>query len=113
VYALAQVSPVTIVKTLPILKADIDAVFLGRVTATSLEEHRATEQFPNQLIEELIKNSDPSLRPITVMDPANLICTGGTCAVTLNLTVMYKDDNHITPQGSLLYEGEIIKFLQK
>lgn len=113
VYGLAQVSPVTIVKTLPILKADIDAVFLGRVTATSLEEHRATEQFPNQLIEELIKNSDPSLRPITVMDPANLICTGGTCAVTLNLTVMYKDDNHITPQGSLLYEGEIIKFLQK
>lgn len=112
VYALAQASPVTIVKTLPVLKSDIDAIFLGRAIATSVEEHLTAEQFSNHLIEGLVKNSDPSLRPITVMDPASLMCAEDTCAAIIGRTVMYNDDNHITSQGAMLYEDTLASYLK-
>lgn len=112
VYALAQVSPVTIFRTIPILKANVEAIFLERNTPTTLNEHRAWESFTDQVIETTIRNAPPSLKPITALDPAELFCSREKCAIAINNTVMYKDDNHITPQGTLLFENEILRIVQ-
>lgn len=112
VYALAETSPVTIIKTIPILKADVEAIFLERTTPTTVSEHRAWESFTDNVIETTIKNASPSLKPITILDPAELFCSTDPCAIAINNTVMYKDDNHISVQGSLLFENEILRMIQ-
>jgi peptidoglycan/LPS O-acetylase OafA/YrhL len=111
-YALAQAAPVTFIKTLPVLKADVEAVYLERTTPTTITEHRETESFTDQVLESAMRDAPASLHPITVLDPAQLLCATDPCAITINNTVMYKDDNHITPQGSLLFENEILRSIQ-
>jgi hypothetical protein len=109
IYAMAHVSPVVIVKTLPVLKADVEAIFLERTTPTTPAEHRERESFANTVIENTIRNSPPGLQPITILDPAQLLCSADRCAIAINNTVMYRDDNHITAQGALLFENEILR----
>lgn len=111
-YALAQAAPVTFIKTLPILRADVEAIFLERTTPTTIAEHRETESFTDQVLESAMRDAPASLHPITVLDPAQLLCATDPCAFAINNTVMYKDDNHITPQGSLLFENEILRAIQ-
>jgi peptidoglycan/LPS O-acetylase OafA/YrhL len=111
-YAMAQAAPVTVVKTMPVLKADVEAVFLNRTTPTTISEYREMESFPDKVLETTIRNAPSGLKPITVMDPAKLLCSSEQCAIAINNTVMYKDDNHITPQGSLLFENEILRIIQ-
>ncbi len=111
-YAIAQAAPVTFIKTIPVLKADVEAIFLGRNTATTLAEHREWERFTDGILDTTIQGASPSLHPITVLDPAQLLCSAEQCAFAINNTVMYKDDNHISPQGSLLFENEILRLIQ-
>ena len=112
VYEMARTSPVTLVKTTPVLRADVEAVFIGRTNATTLNEHREAEGFTENVMDEVIRNASSSLKRIDILDPATLLCSGSTCAIAINNTVMYKDDNHITPQGSLLFENEIIRLIE-
>jgi hypothetical protein len=112
IYALAQAAPVTLIKTIPVLKADVEAVYLERTTPTTITEHLETEGFTNQVLESAMRAPPTSLHPITVLDPAQLLCATDPCAIAINNTVMYKDDNHITPQGSLLFENEILRSIQ-
>ena len=112
IYALAQAAPVTFIKTLPVLKADVEAIFLERTTPTTPAEHRETESFTDQVLSSAMRDAPASLHPITVLDPAQLLCATDPCAIAINNTVMYKDDNHITPQGSLLFENEILRSIQ-
>jgi peptidoglycan/LPS O-acetylase OafA/YrhL len=112
IYALAQAAPVTFIKTIPVLKADVEAVYLERTTPTTITEHRETESFTDQVLESAMRAPPTSLHPITVLDPAQLLCATDPCAFAINNTVMYKDDNHITPQGSLLFENEILRLIQ-
>lgn len=112
IYAMAQAAPVTIMRTLPVLKADVEAVYLERTTPTTLVEHRAWESFTDQVIDSTIRNAPASLKPITTLDPAELLCSADPCAITVNNTVMYRDDNHISAQGSLLFENEILRIIQ-
>jgi peptidoglycan/LPS O-acetylase OafA/YrhL len=112
IYAMAQAAPVTIIRTLPVLKADVEAIFLERTTPTTLAEHRAWESFTDHIIDTTIRNAPPSHKPITTLDPAELLCSEDPCAIAINNTVMYKDDNHISAQGSLLFENEILRIIQ-
>ena len=112
IYALAQVSPVTIVKTMPILKANVESIFYGRATLTTQEEHLNWERFVNEQIDKTIANAPAGSYPISVLDPASLLCVSGTCQTSVGATTMYEDDNHITPQGSMLFESEIEKLIQ-
>jgi hypothetical protein len=109
---MARTSPVTLLKTTPVLRADVEAVFIGRTNATTLNEHREAERFTENVMDEVIRNASSSLKRIDILDPATLLCSGSTCAIAINNTVMYKDDNHITPQGSLLFENEIIRLIE-
>jgi hypothetical protein len=111
-YAIAQAAPITVIKTIPVLKADVEAIFIKRTTPTTLTEHRQREGFTDEVIESAIKNAPASLHPITILDPAELVCSQEECATAINNTVMYKDDNHITPQGSLLFENQILRIIQ-
>jgi len=111
-YAIAQTAPVTVVKTLPVLKADVESIYLNRTTPTTLAERREMEGFPDKVLNSAISNAPASLKPITILDPGELVCSTEQCAISINNTVMYKDDNHITPQGSLLFEREILRFIQ-
>ena len=111
-YAMAQAAPVTIVKTIPVLKADVEAIFIKRTTPTTLTEHLEREGFTDQVFESAIRNAPASLHNITIMNPAELLCSQEECAIAINNTVLYKDDNHITPQGSLLFENEILRIIQ-
>lgn len=111
-YALAEAAPVTVIKTIPVLRASAESVFLKRTTPTSREEHRKNESFAVRIIEDAIRDAPRSLNPITTMDPASLVCDEKQCAISINNIVMYRDDNHITPQGSLLFENEILRTMK-
>lgn len=111
-YALAEAAPVTVVKTIPILKAGVEAIFLKRMAPTTAAEHRLTEGFVNDIFEHAMLSAPSSLKAISTWDPAELLCREDQCAIAINKTVMYRDDNHITPQGSLLFENEILGTLR-
>lgn len=112
IYALAEAAPVTVVKTMPILKAGVEAIFLKRMAPTTRTEHQSAEGFVNEILENTIFNAPSSKKAITTLDPADLLCREEQCAIAINKTVMYRDDNHITPQGALLFENEILGALQ-
>jgi hypothetical protein len=79
---------------------------------TTRTEHQSAEGFVNEILENTIFNAPSSKKTITTLDPADLLCREEQCAIAINKTVMYRDDNHITPQGALLFENEILGALQ-
>jgi hypothetical protein len=43
-----------------------------------------------------------SLQPLTIVDPAGLLCEGETCDVARHGMPLYRDDNHLSLRGCVL-----------
>ncbi|NIA28155.1 MAG: hypothetical protein GWP02_08870, partial [Desulfobulbaceae bacterium] len=43
-----------------------------------------------------------SERPVTIVNPAKLLCDGSSCKVVLDGTPLYRDDNHLSLRGCVL-----------
>jgi peptidoglycan/LPS O-acetylase OafA/YrhL len=103
--ALTEYAPVTIFRSTPTLKVDIEN---GLLRGIPLELPRAdylrSESRPNEAIDA----ARAQTTGIEVFDPSTLICRE-TCKVVLDEQVMYSDDNHITAQGALLFKDVLVR----
>ncbi len=70
-----------------------------------LEDHREYNRVPYEIFS--------SIPGITVLDPAEKLCADGTCLVRMNDKRLYIDDNHLTDDGTLLFEEELRRALIK
>jgi hypothetical protein len=102
---LTTAAPVTIFRSVPILHTSAPTGLLrDQPLAPSMAEHREYESSFDRIINAALADV-PS---VTTFDPAALLCKR-TCAVILDGKLLYSDDNHITPQGTLLFKAALLK----
>jgi hypothetical protein len=106
--ALARIAPVTLMKTVPVLGSAVEEGLTHDPDhfEPTIEEHRAREAFVAGLIDAAARR----VHGVTILDPATRLC-GTRCASVLDGELLYKDDNHLTAQGSLLFEEELVRLL--
>lgn len=102
---LAAIAPVTIVRTTPSLKTEARRGLLRDLPLQpTIEEYRNQEKLADAGIDAALQG----LQNVDAFDPADLLC-GKVCAVVLDRTLVYVDDNHMTFQGALLFKPSLMK----
>jgi hypothetical protein len=66
-------------------------------------EHREFNTIPDQALQ--------TVNDAIIIDPAEKLCASGTCMTEFNGQRLYADDNHLSDDGALLFEGELTKVL--
>jgi peptidoglycan/LPS O-acetylase OafA/YrhL len=110
VLALTTVAPVLIFHTVPVLKLDVKTGVARRPNEfePTLDEHRRFESFTSSIISDLVASN----KNVAEFDPANLMCQS-TCSAFHAGVPMYRDDNHLSVQGALLFEDLLWKALNE
>jgi len=79
---------------------------VNSMIAPSIDEYRERTADVTRVFDSLT-----SEQPITIVDPAKLLCDGSSCRVVLDGTPLYRDDNHLSLRGcvfvSSLFDGVI------
>jgi peptidoglycan/LPS O-acetylase OafA/YrhL len=107
-HSLVRFAPVTVIKTAPVLNAPVEQ---GKIRdpdrfEPTLAEYRDTESLADRLIDEAVRTR-ANLR---TMDPAQRLCRE-KCYSVLDGNLVYRDDNHLTAQGALLFEDDLVAAL--
>jgi hypothetical protein len=71
--------------------------------ALTMLEHREFNTIPDQALQ--------TVNDAIIIDPAEKLCASGTCMTEFNGQRLYADDNHLSDDGALLFEGELTKVL--
>ncbi len=109
ILALSEVAPLTVIRTVPVLKTYIDVGMSrakDRFEPTAFS-HREFERFTDEIINRGIQEARTRGKFVDAIDPAELLCDKQKCHAMLNMTVVYSDDNHLTAQGAFLFKGLI------
>jgi hypothetical protein len=101
----AQTAPTTVFRSMPTLVNDAErALARGFPVEPTLKAHRAYEAGLDRAINEAAAHS----ANISVFDPAAITCAQSCRAVMAN-TLLYRDTNHISRAGSLLFKEALLK----
>ena len=66
-----------------------------------------------QSIRQLLSNLKQSYPALNIFDPKSLVCDEQFCSYQRDGVKIYRDQDHLTPQGSKLYAAEFIKTLSR
>lgn len=103
VAALKRVAPTVIVKNPPVLRYTVLTGY-ARFSDTfepSIEEYRAFEAFNHGVIDATAKKLN-----VPVVEPGKILCQT-KCSAMRGDEVLYKDDNHLTAQGTMLLQHDL------
>jgi peptidoglycan/LPS O-acetylase OafA/YrhL len=79
---------------------------VNAMIAPTIDEYRERTADVTRVFDSLIAE-----QPISIVDPANLLCDESSCKVVLDGTPLYRDDNHLSLRGcvlvSSLFDAEI------
>jgi hypothetical protein len=100
--------PTTLIKTVPVLglPARIGLARDPEDFEPTLAQHKAFEALGDALIDRAAREH----RQVDVLDPSQLLCQE-KCRVVVDGKLLYSDDNHLTAQGTLLFEPLILSKL--
>lgn len=117
--ALRVIAPVTVIYEMPQLKESVDSKKGGGIAQSrELFEpdeslHLKQKSFTREIFQREIVFEAPGLHPIDGFDPAELTCFDGVCHSIINSTVLYLDDNHVSPAGSMLFESMLHRYFMR
>jgi len=98
-------SPTTVFRSMPGLVNDVErALPRGFPLEPTLERHRAYEAGLDPAIDAAVART----KNLSVFDPAAITCTQ-SCKAVMQNTVLYRDNNHISRAGSLLFKDVLLK----
>jgi peptidoglycan/LPS O-acetylase OafA/YrhL len=101
----ADIAPVTVFRSMPTLVNDAQrALPRGFPLEPTLEAHKAYEAG----LDSAIDAAAAQTANIDVFDPSTITCKQ-RCAAVLHDTLLYRDTNHISTTGSLLFKDIILK----
>lgn len=113
--ALSEIADVLVIKNPPLLMGDIQTALTAQATThhgdhiamiePTLQQHMDWSGFSYRLIDEAAM-----LPHVRVFDPTPLLCSD-TCKAIKDGLIMYEDDNHLSPEGVLLFTPQIKSFL--
>jgi hypothetical protein len=103
--AAAEIAPVTVFRAMPTLVNDAQrALPRGFPLEPTLKAHKAYEAGLDRAIDTATaKNSN-----ISVFDPSTITCQQ-RCAAVLHNTLLYRDTNHVSATGSLVFKDIILQ----
>ena len=102
--AVSAIAPTVVLAAAPdLLHAPFRAVPRGVELRPPLARHRTAQQ----VVAAAFAGAAAAGLPVTVLDPAELLCADGRCAAVVGATLVYQDDNHVTAQGALLFRDEL------
>ena len=99
--------PVIVLKNPPILKSDINNKrrSLAEIQPT-LSEHTRFSGFTDRIFN--------SIHEVVLFDPAVKMCDEAeTCHAAMNGAPLYEDDNHLSVDGALYFEPEILELIEQ
>lgn len=101
--------PTTLVKTVPVLSlpARIGLARDPQHFEPTLAQHKAFEAFGEALIDRAVREHPDT----DALDPSQLLCQE-KCRTVMDGQLLYSDDNHLTAQGTLLFEPLILSKLK-
>ncbi len=106
VKTLAAATPrLVIFQNPPVLKGELLPRFYSD---PSRIEVSAADNLKTEAYERALVASAAAIPNVRIVDPVPRLCSGTTCAAVIDGVPMYEDDNHITPQGSLLFKQTIL-----
>lgn len=100
--------PTTLVKTVPVLELPARIGLArdpGRFEPT-LAQHKTFEAFGDALIDRAVREYPH----VDALDPSQVLCQE-KCRTVVDGKLLYSDDNHLTAQGTLLFEPLVLSKL--
>lgn len=101
----STIAPTTVFRAMPTLVNDAErALSRGFPLEPTLAAHRAYEAD----LDSAIDQAESQATNIRVFDPAMITCKQ-SCAAVLGNTLLYRDTNHISRPGTLLFKDALLK----
>jgi hypothetical protein len=101
----SAIAPTTVFRSMPSLLNDAErGLARGFPLEPSLKAHRAYEAGLDPAIDEAVARTGD----IQVFDPASVTCQE-SCTAVLQNTLLYRDTNHVSRAGSLVFKDVLLK----
>jgi peptidoglycan/LPS O-acetylase OafA/YrhL len=106
VAALGRIAPVTLIRTVPVLKLEAPNIaLLPQALQARYLPSRAEQADFEQFTSTLFASLEAQHR-VRLFNPASRLCAG-LCAFSQNRGLLYIDDNHLSAMGALLFQNDI------